>query len=149
MEQRKVVLLVEDNKQDEILTIRALKQHGLRTEIVVCRDGAEALDWMFAKGQFAFREASLVPAFVLLDLKLPKIDGHQVLSAIRQNPKTKRLPVVVLTTSKEESDVGKCYDCGANSYVQKPVNYNDFSAVIKSLGNYWLYTNEPPVLPAV
>ena len=146
MEQYKTILLVEDNKQDELLTIRALQKHGIRHEIVVCRDGAEALDWLKARGQHSKRDLTLVPTVVLLDLKLPKIGGLEVLAAIRNDINTKKLPVVILTTSKEESDIAQSYDNGANSYVQKPVNFNEFSEAVKNLGQYWLRLNEPPKL---
>jgi two-component system response regulator len=145
MEQRKVILLVEDNHQDELLTVRALKSHGLRNEIVICRDGVEAIDWLFEKGAHVGRDPSLVPDVILLDLKLPKLDGHEVLQEIRAHLRTKRIPVVILTTSKEESDIARSYDHGANSYVQKPVSFEAFSEIIQRLGIYWLRTNEPPV----
>ena len=148
MNSYKVVLLIEDNVQDELLTVRSLQAQGIRHEIIVCRDGAEALEWLFAEGAYADRDPAIVPTVVLLDLKLPKLDGHQVLAAIRANQKTKRLPVVILTTSKEESDVAQSYDHGANSYVQKPVNFKEFSEAIKNLGVYWLLLNEPSRLSA-
>ncbi len=144
IEPRKVILLVEDNQQDELLTIRALRQHGLRNEIVVCRDGKEALDWIFVRGEHIGRDETVVPDVILLDLKLPKLDGHEVLAAIRADETTRRLPVVILTTSKEQSDIMRSYDIGANSYVQKPVSYDDFSEVVRQLGVYWLRTNEAP-----
>jgi CheY-like chemotaxis protein len=142
MEEKKTILLVEDNLQDELLTIRALKQNGIRHDIVVCRDGLEALDWLLFRGDFKNRDQSQNPAVILLDLKLPKLDGHQVLSAIRADRQLKFLPVVILTTSKEESDVLKSYENGANSYIQKPVNFDDFSKAIRNLGIYWLLMNE-------
>ena len=146
MESRRIVLLIEDNKQDELLTLRALKQNGLRNEVIVCRDGAEGLDWLFQRGQHAARDPNLMPHVVLLDIKLPKVDGHEVLSRIRNDQRTRRLPVVMLTTSVEESDVVRSYDEGANSYVQKPVSYEAFSEAIQRLGVYWLFTNEAPRL---
>lgn len=146
MKSQKVILLVEDNKQDELLTIRALQKHGMRQEIIVCRDGAEALDWIFATGKHSGRNPATVPTVILLDLKLPKLNGHEVLAAVRRDPTTKHLPIVVLTTSREESDVCASYESGANSYVQKPVSFDEFSDVVKSLGHYWLNVNEPPVL---
>ena len=145
METRKTVLLVEDSRQDELLMLRALSLHGLREDVVVCRDGAEALDWIFARGRFSTRDASVLPDVVFLDLKLPKIDGIEVLSVIRHHPPTRYLPVVILTTSREESDVAKSYAGGANSFVQKPISYDEFSELIKRLGVYWLMTNEPPL----
>ncbi len=144
MEKRKVLLLIEDNKQDEILTLRALKQNGLRNEVVVCRDGVEGLEWLFCTGRYVDRDKTLSPHVVLLDLKLPKVDGHGVLHAIRANLETKRLPVVMLSTSTEESDIAQSYDNGANSYVQKPVSFEKFSEAIQRLGVYWLFTNETP-----
>ena len=146
MEKKKIILLVEDNRQDEILTIRALRQHMVHNEIIVCRDGVEALDWIFVKGSHRYRDTNIVPDVILLDLKLPKVDGHEVLATIRGNEKTKRLPIVILTSSKEESDIVKSYDNGANSFVQKPVSYEDFSEIVRQLGVYWLFTNEPPVV---
>jgi two-component system response regulator len=109
MEKYKIILLIEDNKQDELLTVRALQKHGIRHEVVVCRDGAEAIDWLTAKGQHSKRDFTLVPTVILLDLKLPKIGGLEVLSSIRNDIRTNRLPVVVLTTSKEESDIAQSY----------------------------------------
>jgi two-component system response regulator len=143
MDTQKVILLVEDNHQDELLTIRALKKNGIRHSIIVCRDGAEALNWLFMKGEFSGRDPSIVPTVILLDLKIPKINGHEVLAAIRSDGRTKRMPVVVLTTSKEESDIIKSYENGANSFVQKPINFNEFSEAIKNLGIYWLLLNQP------
>ncbi len=149
MEERKVLLLIEDNIQDELLTLRALKQNGLRNEVVVCRDGAEGLEWLFCSGRYLNRDNTVTPHVVLLDLKLPKVDGHEVLHAIRSNLETKRLPVVMLTTSTEESDIARSYDNGANSYVQKPVSFEAFSEAIQRLGVYWLSTNETPhAIPA-
>jgi two-component system response regulator len=144
VKQLKVILLVEDNEQDELLTLRALKSQGVRYQVFVCRDGAEAIDWLSCAGQHAHRDPTVVPCVVLLDLKLPKMNGHEVLSAIRANPKTRTLPVVILTTSKEETDIAKSYDRGANSYIQKPVDYLEFAEAVKSLGIYWLLLNEAP-----
>jgi two-component system response regulator len=144
---RKIVLFVEDNKQDEVLTVRALKKYDEGIQISVCRDGLEALDWLFMRGQYEGRDRDLIPQVVLLDLKLPKLNGHDVLKALRNDPRTKSLPVVILTTSKEEKDLNESYDNGANSYVQKPVSYDDFSEAVKSLGSYWLKLNEIPKLP--
>lgn len=144
---RKTLLLVEDNKQEEILTLRALQKHGVQADIVVCRDGTDALDWVFARGKYAERDRQIAPSVILLDLKLPKLDGHEVLAALRENPDTKQWPVVIMTTSKRESDVQKCYDHGANSYVQKPVNYKEFLQIIENIGTYWLKINENPPWP--
>jgi two-component system response regulator len=142
----RTILLVEDNPDDEALTLRALKKHNIKNEVVVVRDGAEALDWLFARGVHAGRDASQLPQVVLLDLKLPKVTGLEVLRAVRDDPRTKRLPVVLLTSSKEEQDVIAGYDLGANSYVRKPVDFGDFAEAIRQLGLYWLVLNEtaPP-----
>jgi two-component system, response regulator len=142
----RAILLVEDNPDDEALTLRALKKHNIRNEVVVVHDGAEALDWLFARGAYAGRDASQLPQVVLLDLKLPKVTGLEVLRAVRDDPRTKRLPVVLLTSSKEDQDVIAGYDLGANSYVRKPVDFGDFAEAIRQLGLYWLVLNEtaPP-----
>jgi two-component system, response regulator len=140
----KTILLIEDNKQDEILTLKALKKHDLNHDIVICRDGAEALDWIFMRGQYATRNSAQVPTVTLLDLKLPKKDGHEVLAEMRSSPMTKKWPVVILTSSREESDLAKSYESGANSYVQKPVDFNAFSEAVRNLGVYWLFINIPP-----
>jgi two-component system response regulator len=138
------VLVVEDNEQDELLTIRALKKNGIENEIIVTRDGAQALDFLFCKGQFASRDSTRLPRVVLLDLKLPKLNGLEVLRALRSDPRTRFLPVVVLTTSTEERDLVEVYDNGANSYVRKPVDYNEFTETIRNLGTYWLDLNRVP-----
>lgn len=138
----RIILLVEDDENDEALTLRALKKNNIKNELAVVRDGAEALDWLFARGVHASRDASVLPQVVLLDLKLPKIDGLDVLRAIRSDPRTRRLPVVILTSSKEERDLAAGYDLGANSYVRKPVAFEDFADAIRQLGLYWLVLNE-------
>jgi len=140
----RIILLVEDNPKDELLTLRALKKCNLANEIVVVRDGAEALDYLFAKGEFACRDVGNLPTVVLLDLKLPKVDGLEVLRQIRADERTRRLPVVILTSSDEEKDIIAGYELGANSYVRKPVAFGDFSKAVAELGRYWLITNEPP-----
>lgn len=140
----RIILLVEDNPKDELLTLRALKKCNLANEIVVMRDGAEALDYLFAKGDHAGRNVDDLPTVVLLDLKLPKIDGLEVLRQIRADERTRRLPVVILTSSDEEKDIIAGYELGANSYVRKPVAFGDFSKAVAELGRYWLITNEPP-----
>lgn len=140
----KPILLVEDNEQDELLTIRALKQHNIHNEVVVTRDGPEALDWLFCRGAYAGRDTTIKPQVILLDLKLPKLNGLEVLKEIRENPATKRLPVVILTTSNEDTDILSGYDLGANSYVRKPVDFDQFAEAIKNLGLYWLVLNETP-----
>lgn len=139
-----MILLVEDNQQDELLTIRALKKNNIGNSVHVARDGAEACDWLFCEGTQKDRDPSELPHLVLLDLKLPKIDGLEVLKRLRQDPRTKRLPVVILTTSNEDRDVIAGYDLGANSYVRKPVDFNEFSEAVKNLGLYWLIINHGP-----
>jgi two-component system, response regulator len=138
----KVILLVEDNPNDEALTLRTLRKNDVRSEIVVVRDGVEALDWLFGLGTHVDRDASILPQVVLLDLKLPKLSGLEVLRAMRAHPRTKRLPVVLLTSSKEDQDVFAAYDLGANSYVRKPVTFADFAEAIRQVGLYWLTLNE-------
>ena len=142
MENRKI-LLVEDNPDDVELTLHALKKHHISNAIVVVRDGAEALDYLFFKGAYANRDKSM-PALMLLDLKLPKIDGHEVLRRIRSDERTKMLPVVILTSSKEQQDMINGYRNGANSYVRKPVDFDEFTKAVQTLGLYWLVMNEPP-----
>ena len=139
----KIILLVEDNPSDIGLTQRALAKSRIANEMVVTEDGQEALDYLFASGQYTSRDVSNLPALVLLDLKLPRVDGLEVLRQIRADPRTSRLPVVVLTTSKEEQDVAHSYDLGANSYIRKPVDFIQFAQAIEHLGLYWLVLNEP------
>jgi CheY-like chemotaxis protein len=140
----KVILLVEDNPDDEALAIRALKRHHIGNEIVVAHDGVEALDYLFCTGIYADRDITNKPSVVLLDLKLPRIDGLEVLRRLREDPRTKFLPVVILTTSSEETDVLNSYSLGCNSYICKPVDFVQFSEAIRQLGMYWLLMNEPP-----
>ena len=137
------VLLVEDNPTDEKLTIRAFKKCGVSNEIVVVRDGAEALDYLFGTGKYAGQDTR-IPALVLLDLNLPRIDGHEVLRQIRANERTKLLPVVILTASKEEEDVVRGYALGANAYVRKPVDFAEFASATQTLGLFWLLLNQTP-----
>ncbi|MGD0352505.1 MAG: response regulator [Dehalococcoidia bacterium] len=138
------ILLVEDNGSDVDLTRRALQQSHVTNKLVVAEDGQEALSYLFGTGTYAARDMEQLPALILLDLKLPKIDGLEVLRRIRASTKTKRLPVVILTSSKEEHDVAASYDLGANSYIRKPVDFGNFAEAIKTLGLYWLVLNEPP-----
>ena len=138
----KYILLVEDNPDDEALTLRAFRRQNLANEVRVVRDGEEALDFLFARGRHAGRDRSELPQVVLLDLKLPKIDGLDVLRAIRSDEHARRIPVVVLTSSGEEQDLLSSYDLGANSYVRKPVDFERFMEAARELGLYWLVLNE-------
>ncbi|WP_119303138.1 response regulator [Dongia deserti] len=140
----KYILLVEDNPDDEALTLRALNKNNLANGVVVARDGAEAVDFLFGTGAYAGRDASDLPEIVLLDLQLPKLDGFEVLRRIRADPRTKTLPVVILTSSKEERDIAQSYRDGCNSYVRKPVNFDEFVEAARQLGMYWLLLNEGP-----
>lgn len=141
---QKMILLVEDNADDEVLTLRALNKNKVANRIVVVRDGAEALDFLFCRGTYADRDPHDVPQITLLDLKLPKVDGLEVLRQVRANPHTQMLPIVILTSSSEEQDLIKAYTNGANSYVRKPVDFNEFVDAIGRLGLYWLILNEAP-----
>lgn len=139
-----MILLVEDNPDDEVLTVRALKKNNIGNELAVARDGAEALDFLFCSGKYAERNPLDTPQVILLDLKLPKVDGLEVLRRIRADDRTKLLPVVILTSSKEEQDMIAGYRLGANSYVRKPVDFNEFVDAVRQLGLYWLVLNEVP-----
>jgi len=139
---KKIILLAEDNPDDVLLTQRAFKKSNILNELVVVRDGEEALDYLFAEGKYKNRDKNIMPELILLDLKMPKLDGLQVLERIRKDPRTKQLPVVILTTSKEESDVVKSYCLGANSFISKPVDFDQFIAAVKQLGLYWLVLNQ-------
>jgi two-component system response regulator len=137
-----IILLVEDNPDDEALTLRALKKKNIANEVVIARDGAEALDYLFGTGTFKDRDGSILPAVILLDLKLPKIDGLEVLKRIRADQRTRFLPVVVLTSSNEDQDLLNSYSQGCNSYIRKPVDFDEFAEAIAQLGLYWLVLNQ-------
>ncbi len=139
-----VILLVEDNPDDEALTVRALKKNKILNEVVVARDGVQALDYLFGQGPHAGRDTTETPQVVLLDLKLPKLDGLEVLRRLRADPRTRLLPVVILTSSNEDQDRINGYGLGANSYVRKPVDFDAFVTATAQLGLYWLVLNEPP-----
>jgi two-component system response regulator len=138
------ILLVEDNPDDEALTIRALKRNNIVNEIDVVRDGVEALDYLFCRGAWSERDPEMTPQVVLLDLKLPKVGGLEVLKAVRDDETLHYLPVVILTSSTEEQDIVKSYGLGANSYIRKPVDFEQFSEAVRTLGLYWLVLNETP-----
>ena len=140
----RAILLVEDNPDDELLTLRALKKQNITNEVVVARDGEEALDYLFGSGPYAGRDLSVMPQLVLLDLKLPKVDGLEVLRRVRADQRTRLLPVVILTTSREQQDLLQGYGLGANSYVRKPVDFVQFTEAVRQLGLYWLLLNESP-----
>jgi two-component system, response regulator len=144
----KTILLVEDNPDDELLTLRALKKNNVFNKVVVARDGAEALDYLFGEGAYAGRDTSDVPQLVLLDLKLPKVDGLEVLRRLRADERTRLLPVVILTSSREQQDLLDGYGYGANSYVRKPVDFAQFSRAVEQLELYWLVLNESPLAEA-
>ncbi len=140
----RVILLVEDNSDDEVLAVRALKKSNLMNGVVVAHDGVEALDYLFGVGTYAGRDLAVQPGVILLDLKLPRLDGLEVLRRLRSDERTRRLPVVVLTSSKEQQDLLQSYGLGANSYIRKPVDFNQFTEAMRQLGLYWLVLNEPP-----
>ena len=147
MKDNKPIMLIEDNPDDETLTLRALKRNNIKNEVVVARNGAEALDYLFGTGPYAGRDLTVMPQVILLDLKLPKIDGLEVLRRLRANELTRLLPVVILTSSNEEQDRINGYGLGANSYVRKPVDFGQFIDAVRQLGLYWLILNEPAPLP--
>ncbi len=142
----KPILLVEDNPDDEELILLALKDHNIANEVVVTRDGVEALDYLFATGRYAGRDLTKPPALVLLDLKLPKLSGLDVLKRLREDPRTRMIPVVILTSSNEEQDIITSYQLGSNSFVRKPIEFHEFQKVVKEIGVYWLLVNQPPIL---
>lgn len=143
----KTILLVEDNLDDEALTLRALRKNNIANDVVVARDGAEALDYLFAAGIYADRDVGEQPSMLLLDLKLPKIDGLEVLRRLRHDERTRLIPVVILTSSREEQDLVNGYRLGANSYIRKPVDFSQFVEAVRHLGLYWLVLNEAPPTP--
>jgi two-component system response regulator len=138
------ILMVEDNPHDEELALHALKKHDFPVQVTVVRDGAEALDYLFCKGDYSYRRIENTPKVILLDLKLPKVDGLQVLQRIKTDPRTKNIPIVVLTSSRHETDIMKSYKLGVNSYIVKPVDYEQFTDTVRQLGFYWITLNEPP-----
>ncbi|MGA2368618.1 MAG: response regulator [Dehalococcoidia bacterium] len=140
----KNILLVEDNPSDVKLTKRALEQNQITNELIVAEDGREALDYLFGAGRHAGRDIRDLPAVILLDLKLPRVDGLEVLKEIRKNEFTSLLPVVILTSSSQEEDLMQSYKLGANSYIRKPVNFSQFTEAVRNLGMYWMLLNEPP-----
>jgi two-component system, response regulator len=143
----KIILVVEDNPDDEELAVRALKKSNIANELIIVRDGQEALDYLFGQASYAGRDTSKMPQVILLDLNLPKVGGLGVLRRLRADERTKLLPVVILTTSNEEQDRITSYGLGANSYIRKPVHFNQFCEATRQLGLYWLVLNEPPPIP--
>ncbi|NMG74717.1 response regulator [Aromatoleum diolicum] len=141
---RGTILLVEDNPQDEMLILRALKKSNLANNVAVARDGQQALDYLFGEGEFAGLAGTELPTVVLLDIGLPRLSGLEVLERLRKDPRTRLLPIVILTSSDEERDRLVSYECGANSFVRKPLDFGEFAATVARLGVYWLATNEPP-----
>jgi two-component system response regulator len=140
----KVILLVEDNPDDEFLTLRSLEAHQIANQVVVVRDGQAALDWLYGSEKNGGRPAAELPALILLDLKMPKVSGLELLQRLRADPRTRRVPVVIFTSSGEERDVLRSYELGANSYVRKPVEFSEFSEAVRQLGMYWLLINATP-----
>jgi len=142
--EKRSILLVEDNPDDEALTLRAFKKNNISNSIDITRDGAEALDYIFCRGDYAASNPDDQPTITLLDLKLPKVEGLDVMRAIRADSRTARMPVVILTSSKEQQDLNSSYQLGANSYIRKPVDFDQFLEAVRQLGLYWLVLNEPP-----
>lgn len=147
MTQRNILLLVEDNADDEELTLLAFEESKILNEVVVARDGVEALDYLLGTGTYTYRDMNIMPALILLDLQLPRINGLEVLQRLRADKRTKLIPVVILTTSNEQQDLINSYSLGCNSYIRKPVDYNQFMTAVQQLGMYWLLINEPPPVP--
>ena len=143
--EQQVILLVEDNPDDEALTLRALRKNNITNKVVIARDGVEAVDYLFGTGMYAGRDTINLPQIVLLDLKLPKLDGFEVLTKLRGDARTRLLPVVILTSSREQQDILRGYGLGANSYVRKAVDFEQFVEAVRQLGRYWLVLNESPV----
>jgi CheY-like chemotaxis protein len=143
------ILLVEDNADDVELTLRAFRKSDLVNNVTVVRDGVEALDFLLATGEHAVRETADMPDLILLDIKLPRVDGLQVLERLRAHPRTKLIPVVILTSSIEPKDLLTCYTLGANSYVRKPIDFQQFSRALQQIGTYWLQTNQAPPVPGL
>ena len=141
----KVILLVEDNPDDQELALLAFREANITSKIITCSDGEEALDYLFATGKYTDRDARIMPEVMLLDLKLPKVDGFEVLKRVREDPRTKLLPVVVLTTSSEQKDLVESYQLGTNSYIRKPVDFSKFIEFARQFGSYWLGLNESPI----
>ncbi|MEX0720322.1 MAG: response regulator [Balneolaceae bacterium] len=139
------ILLIEDNMNDAELTIRALKKNNIINTLLHLRDGVEALDYIFCEGEYSDREVKQIPKVILLDLKMPKVDGIEVLRKIKADSRTQKIPIVILTSSREDPDIKKCYNLGANSYIVKPVEFKDFLKAVSDLGLYWLILNQPPV----
>ena len=140
----KLILLVEDNPDEEALTLRALNRNGINTEVIVVRDGAEALDFLFGTGAYAGRDTTIMPTVTFLDLRLPKVDGLEVLQRIRADERTRLLPVVTLTSSDEKGDIITSYESRVNSYVRKPVSFTEFTETVRQLGQYWMELNVSP-----
>lgn len=140
----KVILLVEDNPDDEILTLRAMKKNNVINKVIIAHDGVEALDYLYKRGNYADRDDNDIPQLILMDVNMPKMNGLEALREIRSNPKTKLLPVVMLTSSREEQDMIESYELGANSYIKKPVDFDQFVEAVKQLGVYWMVLNELP-----
>ncbi len=138
------ILLIEDNMHDAELAIRALEKHHLVNQLIHLKDGAEALDFIFAEGAFANRDKKIIPKVILLDLKMPKVNGMEVLKKLKNDDFFKRIPIVILTSSKEDPDIQTCYDLGANSFIVKPVKFDEFVKVVSELGLYWMILNQPP-----